>query len=613
MKYLRYCDFFDVKFHFYIGGHPHNNTPFGGIMNIFFFISCILTFFIFSLSDLKRLNPLTTKSEIPGGEIRTVNLHNSKIWIPWRMVTYEEKFIDHRGILHPIVSLWEGRWNNSFGMDLTNRTLSYKLCNETSMANKTEEYKIDVPLDELFCIEEDDVPWGGSWYGDILYFIEVNLFLCEGGIHFNASDPRCTKMADLLQHRNTSWLFEFYYPVVQFQPTNFNIPMAVIYRSYYYRLSTYANKVERIYIQENILNDDKNLLGSTSVNSSCWGITNIYGDSYFMPDSIDPLVKSTSSRLYSLVIYMDQGIIYYTRSYKKIFSILSDVFPILNFLLVFFKKFTRLVKLTYAKKTTSELLFENAKFRPNNNTKKNYFISDLVTKSINDRKTLKKGNDIIMNIKKMANDNQNSSGILNNADSKQIIEIPNENSKEFNAREEKKSPFLKLNKSDKNQNKNYGNDIKFLGVLNNNELKRKNTVVGVRRSSMILDFLNMEYEHTKFKRKKFHKLKKSLFPTYYFFMDIFIDKLIKPKSFFCMNKKYFAVYNFMGQIFDISSHIQLIKNFNILQNIFFDEINGGKQFFYEKKININNEYLMNEINKDLSKNTCDIFTKALLN
>ena len=611
MRYLKYCDFFDVKFHFYIGGHPTNNSIFGGIMNILFFFSCILTFIIFSLNDLKKLNPITTKSEIPGGEIRTVNLHNSKIWIPWRMVTYEEKFIDHRGILHPIVSLWEGRWNKSFGMDLTNRTLSYKLCNETSMANKSEEYKIDVPLDELFCIEEDDIPWGGSWYGDILYYIEVNLFLCEGGIHFNASDPRCTKMSDLLKQRNTSWLFEFYYPVVQFQPTNYNIPMAVIYRSYYYRLSTYANKVERIYIQENILNDDKDLLGSTSTNSSCWGITNIYGDSYFLPDSIDPLVKSTSSRLYSLVIYMDQGIIYYTRSYKKIFSMISDVFPILNFLLLFFKKFTRLVKLTFAKKSTSELLFENSKFHSNKTAKNNYFIPDLIKRNLNNNNNIKKGFDILKSNKIIGDNNQNSCGLLFNADSKQIIEIPNANSKEYNGTAEKMPSFLVLNKSDKKQSKNYEDDIKFLGVLNNNELKRKNTVIGGQRSSMILDYLNREYDHTK-QKKQFYKLKRSLFPTFYYFMDIFIDKLIKPKSFFCMNRKYFIVYNFMGQIFDINSHILLIKNFNIFQTIFFNEINGGRIPSFEKKININNEHLMNEINKDLNKNTCDIFTKVLL-
>ena len=611
MKYLRYCDFFDVKFHFYIGGQPTNNTTFGGIMNILFVMSCILTFIFFSLDDIKRLNPVTTKSEIPGGDIITVNLRKSKIWIPWRMVTYEEKFIDHRGVLHPIVSLWKGKWNKTTGMELFNHTLSYKLCNETSMANKSEEYHIDVPLDELFCLEEDDVTWGGSWYGDYLYYIEVNLYLCEGGINFNASDPRCTRMSDLLKQKNTSWLFEFYYPVVQFQPHNIDIPMAVIYRSYYYRLSTYANKVERIYIQENILNDDKSFMGSKSVNSSCWGITNIYGDSYFMPDEADPLVKSTSSRVYSLVIYMDQGYIYYTRTYKKLFSILSDVFPILNFLLLFFKKFTRIVKLTFAKKSASELLFENEKYNPGR-PKLNYIIPQIFRKEVNDKNSIKKGNDAIKNNKKKADDRQNSSILLMNTDSKQMNEIQKINSKEYNNRCHIMPPILKFSKSDKNQTKNVIDDIKFLGLLNNNQLKRKSAAIRQKKSNnMILDFLNLENEQTN-QKKILHKTKNILFPTYYYFLDIFIDKLFKPKSFFCLNKKYFIVYNFMGQIFDIRSHIILVRNFNIFQNIFFQEINAGKKHSFDKKININNENLMNEINYDLNNNTCDIFTKVLL-
>ena len=68
----------------------------------------------------------------------------------------------------------------------------------------------------------------------------------------------------------------------------------------------------------------------------------------------------------------------------------------------------------------------------------------------------------------------------------------------------------------------------------------------------------------------------------------------------------------MGQIFDIRSHIILVRNFNIFQNIFFQEINAGKKHSFDKKININNENLMNEINYDLNNNTCDIFTKVLL-
>lgn len=98
-------------------------------------------------------------------------------------------------------------------------------------------------------------------------------------------------------------------------------------------------------------------------------------------------------------------------------------------------------------------------------------------------------------------------------------------------------------------------------------------------------------------------------------MDIFIDKLIKPRSFCCLDKKYFIVYNFMGQIYDITSHILLIKNFNIFKNIFFNELNAGKKFnsfTIDKKININDENLMKEINDDLNEQTCDIFTKTLL-
>ena len=603
MKFLRYCDFFDVKFHFYIDGQPTNNTIFGGAMNICFLISCLLTFLLFSLDDLKRLNPITTKSEIPGGEIRVVNYHNSKIWIPWRMVTYEEKFVDHRGILHPIVSLIEGRWNDSFGMDLTYRTLNYKLCNETSMANKTEEYQIDVPLNELFCLEDDDVPWGGSWYGNILYYIEVNLFLCEGGINFNLSDPRCTKMTDLLQHKNTSWLFEFYYPVVQFQPTNFDIPMAVIYRSYYYRLSQYANKVERIYIQENILSDDKSLLGAKTYNSSYWGITNIYGDSYFMPNGIDPLVKSTSSRLYSLVIYMDQGIIYYTRTYKKMFSILSDVFPILNFLLLVFKRFTRYVKLTFAKKKTSELLFENVKDK---HQKKNFFNGN--------NKNIKNGES--NNINKYERIINHNSSIYNFKTDSKKIDYRNSNSKEYNNTIEKRSSYLVFNRNDNNsQSKNQLNDVNLLGILNMKQLlKKRNTLIEGKRNYQAFDFSKLGNESKISKILKKEK-NKELFPTFYFFMDIFIDKLIRPKSFCCMNKKYFIVYNFMGQIFDISSHILLVKNFNIFQNFLFLEFNLGNKlenYKIDKRININNEKLMKEINNDLNDKTCDIFTKSLL-
>ena len=210
-------------------------------------------------------------------------------------------------------------------MNLSYHLLTYKLCNETSMAKKPERYKINVPLNEIFYVEADNISFGGSWNDDYINYLEYNLHLCKEGINFNGSDSRCTKLEDLLKHKSTSWIFEFYYPVVQFQPIDYDVPLGVIYKSDFYRFATYTNKVERIYISEHILNDDTGILYGNSKNSSFWGMSSLYGDDYHMEYEIDPLVKSTSSRLYSLDIYMDQGMVYYNRSYKKLFLIFSDI------------------------------------------------------------------------------------------------------------------------------------------------------------------------------------------------------------------------------------------------------------------------------------------------
>ena len=568
MEYLKYFDFFDTKFHFYIGGHPTNTIIFGGIMSIIFCISSILMVIILSWSDFKKENPITSKSEIPGGEMRVVNLHNSKVWVPWRMVTYEEKFIDHRGILHPVVSFIEGKWNSSFGMDLTYHTIEYKLCNETSMANKTEEYKIDIPLDEIFCIDNDDFPWGGSWHGDILYYFEVNLYSCEDGIDFNASDPRCTKMSELLKHRNTSWLFEFYYPVVQFEPSNHQNPISVIYRSYFYRLSTYANKVERLYIQENIMEDDQSLFASNPKFNSYWGITNIYGDSYFTPEEKDPLVKSVSSRLYSLVVYMDQGYIHYTRKYKNVFYIISEILPLINVLLIVLKKFTHFIKLTIARRNISELIFEN--IHPNISEKSNLginlFNNHKKAYEVKPKVKVRPTNNFL-SIKKNVPENIHSS--ISNLK----IDSIKYSSKNIPIMREKNSKLkLILNKNGNETNESNFGDINIIKFLNNNQLKRKTVNEQIRQNYLIENNSNIKSSTSlKYFDENKNIPKKELFPIFYYYMNLLFDKLIKPRSFFCLDKRYFIMYNFMIKIYDVTSHIRLLKYFITFIDFFFVE------------------------------------------
>ena len=581
-------------------------------MTFFFCISCIFSFLIFSIDDLKKLNPNSSKSEIPDAGLRTVNVLKEKIWIPFRMVTYEEQFVDHRGLLFPQLYYIEGKWDNKIGMDLKYHLLNYKLCNETSMANKPDSFKINVPLNELFCIDNDDLPFGGSWNGNYLYYLEYNLHLCENGINFNASDPRCTKIEDLLKHRSTSWLFEFYYPVVQFQPTNYEVPLAVIYRSYFYRLATHSNKVERIYISQHILSDDRSILKSHSKNSSCWGMSSLYGDDYYMEYTIDPLVKSTSSRLYSLDIYMDQGMVYYTRSYKKLFLIIADFFPILKLILYIFKKWTQHVKISFQKRKLAGFLFERIKLNQSKRFSKNQRTSYSSLNHLGNKLKMESHN----NSKKELNNINESEdypyaqNYNNNYEFN--INIKRDKPRNINdilVNKNSESDIIKNNISNKsNLSLNNENIIRILndqGITKINSNKRKNSIF-IFQDSKLKDTCHKKIINTK-KREE-------LFPYYYFFLDIFFDKFKKPQKFLCVSKNYFTVYNFMGQIYDISTHIILMKQCSIINKLIFEALNGANNicpFEMNSKININDKYALDKIDKEMKNTKCIIFSNTL--
>ena len=128
--------------------------------------------------------------------------------------------------------------------------LNYKLCNETSMANKNDNYFIDVKLNELFCVDGDEFNLiEGSWSKNEVFYIEINLYNCKNGTEYNEQNPNCAPLSNLLNYYNTSWYFELYYPIVQFQLTDEKVLIYVGYKSHYYRLSSFNNKVDRLFLK----------------------------------------------------------------------------------------------------------------------------------------------------------------------------------------------------------------------------------------------------------------------------------------------------------------------------------------------------------------------------
>ena len=125
------------------------------------------------------------------------------------------------------------------------------------MKNIQDEILIDIPIEQLYCIDMEDLYIGGSWTADYVNYVRFDLYLCEDGIDYNKDNKKCTSREYLNNEigYNNSWIFEFFYPVIQFQPTVKHLPILVYYKTYHYTLSLNSNKLDRIYFQQHILED----------------------------------------------------------------------------------------------------------------------------------------------------------------------------------------------------------------------------------------------------------------------------------------------------------------------------------------------------------------------
>ena len=64
------------------------------------------------------------------------------------------------------------------------------------------------------------------------------------------------------------------------------------------------------------------------------------GESYIMREK-DVLRFASNSKCYTLNIYFDLGIVYFTRKYKKLYEILGEIFPVMNALYYIFEFMAR--------------------------------------------------------------------------------------------------------------------------------------------------------------------------------------------------------------------------------------------------------------------------------
>ena len=267
---------------------------------------------IFNISSISNTPPLGDK---------LIKFGKQKLYLPWRIMDYGETFIDHRGILHPRIYYFTNKYNNETKlMEPHYKLLNYKLCNETSMKNLGDDFLLTSKLDKLFCIDMEDLDMGGSWNSKFINYLRLDLNLCKNGIEYDENNINCTsrEFLNFRYGKNNNWFFELLYPSVQFQPDNKEKPVFVLYTSYYYGLNVLSSKVDRVYFQEYIFQDNKGwFFDKLSEKVIYWGVSSIKSD-YYSTLGRDIFRYGSSSRLYSLKLYIDFGTVFYSRKYKKL-------------------------------------------------------------------------------------------------------------------------------------------------------------------------------------------------------------------------------------------------------------------------------------------------------
>ena len=620
---LKYFDCFGTNFNFYYERNRKFYTPFGGVLTILSIIFGIIVFICINLDDFLHNIPNSTTSTAKGKN-REIKFGEEKIWLPWRIRDYDGKSINHSELLYPIIYYYKGNRNNTkYGMNLTYNIINYRLCNETSMINNTNSYIIDIDLDQLYCINMEELNMGGNFDSNFINYVEFDLYFCKNGIDYDNNNNNCTsteKVFDAVKKYN-SLTFELYYPVVNYQPMNKTTPIYVSYSNYFYHLSRFSNKIDRIYLQQHILIDDRGWIIKKENSYSYWGYLSLKGDSYATGSKRDLINEGSTSRLYSFNIYIKSDVVYYNRSYKKIFLIIADGLPIVNVIFTIFKLIAKVFKISSGNQKLTELLFENLqeKKKPRINNEK-FNVLKLKGKKFNSEKkvTTKKNDNNTLKIDKSNNNNNITNINTNDLTSIQLTKTEQSRNIGFQSVISRKNSFASRNvKSKFFKNSNHINNSQKKLQVNNFSMKCSNAEINNNNINISIhnnlgDFSNnlndvsssIPFNKMYIKKKlsaeekkninnnilkpkpKTNYILKKLFPYKFYLCSIFIKNIDLSKKPIFFTKKFVVVYNFICQLFDISSYLILQKEFQIMKNTMmmgkFKDIFENRQ-----KINVN--------------------------
>ena len=299
--------------------------------------------------------------------------------------------------------------------------------------------------------------------------------------------------------------------------------------------------------------------------------------------------------------------------------------PIIYIIFQLFKFITKSFKISSGNKKLTELLFENLiekkyyiKLRHNIENKTDKIKNN--NKNLNGSLINKNINDIsIINLLKQ----ESRTKLLNNINKKEAKEnkkvlktFNNSKSQNFNLKKNIINKFSISNDGPNNNKEN--NNLKNNEDNNNIEdffNNRDNDKSNIPFSKIRNEIKNNDYTQYNIKKNskefqfKSRYVKKALFPYKYYLCSIFVHNFDESKKSFLFTRKFIVVYNFICQLFDISSYLVLQREFQIMKNTLMVE--EYKDILEkEQKINVNDKFFNIDMKECLDSRKFSILGKV---
>ena len=291
---------------------------------------------------------------------------------------------------------------------------------------------------------------------------------------------------------------------------------------------------------------------------------NINGESYFHGKK-DVLRYASTSKLYTLNIYFDLGIIYYTRKYKKLYEILGGMFPIISLVWTIFEIFSKIFnEIKMAKKLNEHIINFDSNERRNESKRNKKSLKILKFNNITDKN--------ITNINNMIDKNNinNKEKNHNNKISKTMNIVKNKN---FSIKEEHSNKLFPIINTLDDSSKLFCNQ-------SNININPKNQRKTFRRSNTVIIYTKEENSDL-FKKKE-------NFPLNYYFFGFLYNKadirINKGSKLYCLSENFNKYFSFFRHFIDITSYLSMYKDYEQFKKVVCNKLSINEQDNYQTDI-----------------------------